>query len=101
MPPSAEPIITEILPFDSKRSLLTYNIDILKTVQDRVPCNVLPMMAWLTPYTSGSSSLGVSTLGVYEMTFNDAGGSAFLLMPELTSYAASNGPTLNTELISV
>ena len=101
VPPSAEPIITEILPFDSKRSLLTYNIDILKTVQDRVPCNVLPMMAWLTPYTSGSSSLGVSTLGVYEMTFNDAGGSAFLLMPELTSYAASNGPTLNTELISV
>jgi hypothetical protein len=101
VPPSVEPIITEILPFDSKRSLLTYNIDILKTVQDRVPFNVLPMMAWLTPYTNGTSTLGVSTLGVYEMTFNDAGGSAFLLMPELTSYAASNGPTLNTELISV
>lgn len=99
--PSSEPIITEVVPFDSKHTLLTYNPDILKTVQDRVPFHMLPVMAWLSSYTNGTASLGVSSLGAYEMTFNDAGGSAFLLMPELTSYAASNGPTLNTEKISI
>ena len=99
--PTSEPIITEVVPFDSKHTLLTYNPDILKTVQDRVPFHILPMMVWHSSYTNGSSSLGVSSLGAYEMTFNDAGGSAFLLMPELTSYAASNGPTLNSEKIYV
>lgn len=100
-PSSSEPILTEIVPFDSKHVLLTNNVDVLKTVQDRVPFNMLPMMAWMSSYLNGIESLGVSNLGAYEMTFNDAGGSSFLLIPELNSYAASNGPTINIEKISV
>jgi hypothetical protein len=100
-PSSSEQMITEVVPFDSKHILLTNNVDVLKTVQDRVPFNILPMMAWMSSYLNGTQSLGVSNLGAYEMTFNDAGGSSFLLMPELNSYAASNGPTINIDRISV
>jgi hypothetical protein len=100
-PSSSEQMITEVAPFDSKHVLLTNNVDILKTVQDRVPFHILPMMAWMSCYLNGTQSLGVSNLGAYEMTFNDAGGTSFLLMPELNSYAASNGPTINIDKISV
>jgi hypothetical protein len=56
----------------------------------------------MSSYISGSSLMGLSSLGIYETMFNYAGGAAFIEMSQAQSYANSNNHNqLNSKVLSV
>ena len=91
----------EILPFDKKSQLMSYNPNVLNMLSTTPTCNISPMMCWMSSYISGISSMGVSELGSYEILFNNAGGTAFIQLAEAQSYANSNNTKINSNAISV
>lgn len=95
-------ILTEILLYDSNHYGLSYNPNSIELIDNKVPCNILPFMAWMSSYLGGSSLMGMSSLGIYESLFNSAGGSAFIELSEAQSYAFSNTDTkLNSKVLTV
>jgi hypothetical protein len=52
------------------------------------------MMAWMSSYIGGLSSVGLSQLGEYETMFLKTGGSAFVLLSEAKSYSTLNNPSI-------
>lgn len=82
---SNHPILTEIMLYDNKNSILTYIPETSDVVKQNILFNIFPVMAWMSSSPIGMSSLGFSGLGNYENMFNSAGGTAFLKQSEVKS----------------
>jgi len=79
-------------PTDSTNQTLTQNPDALN-ILSKTSCNICPMMAWMSSYIGGFSTVGLSQLGEYETMFLKTGGSAFVLLSEAKSYSTLNNPS--------
>lgn len=85
--------LIQVKPTDANDQPLTQNPDSLNIVS-KTSCNICPMMAWMSSYIGGLSSVGLSQLGEYETMFLKTGGSAFVLLSEAKSYSTLNNPSI-------
>lgn len=93
--------LQQIIPYDSKTNkILTQNPQIL-TIISKTPCNIFPMMVWMSSYIYGYQNIGLSQLGDYETMFVNAGGSAFLNSSEVVQYGKTYDPSLITNKILI
>lgn len=83
--------LIQVNPLDSNNKILTQNPEALNVIS-KTPCNICPMMAWMSSNIGGVSYLGLSQLGEYETMFLKTGGSAFVLLSEAKTYSTNNNP---------
>lgn len=98
---TSESKLVQIRPIDVNDQLLPENPETTNLIRS-TSCNICFIMAWNSPFISGYSSMGFSNLGEYETLFANTGGSAFVPMKEVKSYASSHNPNkLNSNKLYV